>query len=268
MPRPYPDSDSDSNFPSRRSRSQTPGPPRHRPRDYSPSPDRGPPYSSGALRHPHFEQHTPFYAPEQRSPQPLPSNTLAPPRSRSRRTDSDDYLPTSTLTTTTRGRIRRSSSTSSTSSTSSSSSSKKRGVSERRRIGDGPINKAKSALEKTFTPSTSGLGVGVLGAIVGGLVAGEVGHRVQKKHNSTKHGDDHYEYDEYGNGSKKKDDKGAVLISTIVGAAVGGLGANAVERRLERGKGREEELRELRGKRKDLEKRVGKEERDLKEGRY
>ncbi|KAK4462465.1 hypothetical protein QBC42DRAFT_267890 [Cladorrhinum samala] len=61
-------------------------------------------------------------------------------------------------------------------------------------------------------------------------------------------------------------EKGAVLLSTIVGAAVGGLGANAVERRLERRNGREEEWgarrKELEGKVRDAEGDVRRERRD------
>ncbi|KAK3293505.1 uncharacterized protein B0H64DRAFT_376407 [Chaetomium fimeti] len=41
-----------------------------------------------------------------------------------------------------------------------------------------PLHKAHSLLSNTFTPSTSGLGVGVLGAIVGGLAAREASEAV------------------------------------------------------------------------------------------
>jgi hypothetical protein len=66
----------------------------------------------------------------------------------------------------------------------------------------------------------------VLGAIVGGLAASEAVHHQQKqKEKRYGRGQGH------GGGGKKQ------LISTVVGAAVGGLGANALERRLEGGGG-------------------------------
>lgn len=58
--------------------------------------------------------------------------------------------------------------------------------------------------------------MGVLGAIVGGLAAREASEAAAKK----------------GHHGSGKETKGQ-LISTIVGAAVGGLGANAIEKRLE-----------------------------------
>ncbi|KAK3371187.1 hypothetical protein B0T24DRAFT_595029 [Lasiosphaeria ovina] len=81
-----------------------------------------------------------------------------------------------------------------------------------------PLGKARHVLEHTFSQSTSGLGVGVLGAIVGGLAAREVSERGHRN----------------GGSGSKDSSKGVALISTIVGAAVGGLGANAIEKRLER----------------------------------
>ncbi|ROW06581.1 hypothetical protein VMCG_04456 [Cytospora schulzeri] len=82
---------------------------------------------------------------------------------------------------------------------------------------DGPLDKARDLVDNTFTNSNTGLGVGVLGAIVGGLIAREASeattHRPRRR---GRHGSD----------------KGP-LVSTIVGAAVGGLAANALEKRFE-----------------------------------
>jgi hypothetical protein len=80
-----------------------------------------------------------------------------------------------------------------------------------------PAGKAKHMLQHTFSDSTSGLGVGVLGAIVGGLSAREVSLANSRRQ---------------GHGGSGGDDR-AALLSTIVGAAVGGLGANAIEKRFE-----------------------------------
>lgn len=81
------------------------------------------------------------------------------------------------------------------------------------------LEKAKHTLSSSFSHTSSGLGVGVLGAIVGGLAAREASEHVGHDSNSHHKG--------------KKTNTHQQLISTIVGAAVGGLGANAIEKRLE-----------------------------------
>ncbi|KAI0385296.1 hypothetical protein F5Y04DRAFT_245497 [Hypomontagnella monticulosa] len=80
-----------------------------------------------------------------------------------------------------------------------------------------PADKAKNFVDNTFSNSTAGLGIGVLGALVGGLAAREA-IDATTKHNSHHEGTDH---------------KRNQLIGTVVGAAVGALGANAVEKRIE-----------------------------------
>ncbi|KAL2140822.1 hypothetical protein VTI28DRAFT_3220 [Corynascus sepedonium] len=99
-----------------------------------------------------------------------------------------------------------------------------------RRLGD----KARDLLSSNFTPSTSGLGVGVLGAIVGGLAAREASEAVASSSSSSKKGTAHG----HGKGKGRERDRNnhQHLISTVVGAAVGGLGANAIEKRLEEGR--------------------------------
>ncbi|KAK4118727.1 hypothetical protein N657DRAFT_330091 [Parathielavia appendiculata] len=87
-----------------------------------------------------------------------------------------------------------------------------------------PLDKARSLLSSNLTTSTSGLGVGVLGAIVGGLAASEAAH-----HHS--HAHDHKRRGGYGDDYERA--KHLHLISTVVGAAVGGLGANAIEKKIE-----------------------------------
>ncbi|KAK7747938.1 hypothetical protein SLS53_001190 [Cytospora paraplurivora] len=80
-----------------------------------------------------------------------------------------------------------------------------------------PVDKARHVVENTFSSSNSGLGVGVLGAIVGGLIAREASEATA--HRSRGHG--HHRSDK------------APLVSALVGAAVGGLAANALEKRIE-----------------------------------
>ncbi|KAM0328458.1 hypothetical protein ACHAQA_004865 [Verticillium albo-atrum] len=72
----------------------------------------------------------------------------------------------------------------------------------------GPIGRARHAVDSTFTQTSSGLGVGLLGAVVGGLAASAHSGRSSEPDRSR-------------------------LVSTVVGALVGGLGANAIEKRFE-----------------------------------
>lgn len=80
-----------------------------------------------------------------------------------------------------------------------------------------PMDKARHVIENTFSSSNSGLGVGVLGAIVGGLIAREASEATTHRTRGRGH-----------HGSDK-----APLVSAFVGAAVGGLAANALEKRIE-----------------------------------
>lgn len=88
---------------------------------------------------------------------------------------------------------------------------------DRKRRARTPIGKAKQFVDNTFTDSTTGLGVGVLGALVGGLAAHEAA-------DATRGHSGHHQADAHRRNQ---------LLSTVVGAAVGALGANAVEKRLE-----------------------------------
>ncbi|OTB01591.1 hypothetical protein M426DRAFT_14342 [Hypoxylon sp. CI-4A] len=83
-----------------------------------------------------------------------------------------------------------------------------------------PPDKARGFVDNAFTNTTAGLGIGVLGALVGGLAAREAVDATGKHHSSSSHHED-------------SDRKRNQLIGTVVGAAVGALGANAVEKRLE-----------------------------------
>lgn len=107
-----------------------------------------------------------------------------------------------------------------------------------------PLRKAKDL----FSPSTAALGVGVLGAIVGGLAAREATeHAVSHRHHkSNKSYDGHSGHHSSRSRKEEERERKAALISTIVGAAVGGLGANAIERKLEEKKKMQEEERRVR----------------------
>ncbi|KAK8107982.1 uncharacterized protein PG998_009995 [Apiospora kogelbergensis] len=103
-----------------------------------------------------------------------------------------------------------------------------------------PLEKARNLLKDTFTDSSTGLGVGVVGALLGGLAAHEAAEA------TANHGRHH---------SQDSNDETAAAtqrnqaLAAIVGAAVGALGANAVEKRLELGRDRERIEQEKRDRR-------------------
>ncbi|KAJ3943887.1 uncharacterized protein N0V96_006820 [Colletotrichum fioriniae] len=101
-----------------------------------------------------------------------------------------------------------------------------------------PIGKARHAVDHTFTQSSSGIGVGLLGAVVGGLAAREVSDATVRSRTRKE-----MENGTYRPRSPREAEK-ARVISTVVGALVGGLGANAIERRFEvaRERDREQQL--------------------------
>lgn len=86
------------------------------------------------------------------------------------------------------------------------------------------LSKAKHIMQYTPSHLYSGLGVGVLGAIVGGLAAREAQEAASRtrKDNHSRHTSD--------------TSAGVQLLNSIVGAAIGGLGANALEKKIEQNK--------------------------------
>lgn len=90
--------------------------------------------------------------------------------------------------------------------------------------------RARSAIKDTFTGSRSGLGFGILGALVGGIVAHEVSHATVRPRNgkSAERGSE-----------PGRDADNASRLATLAGAVVGGLGANAMEKRFEESRRRE-----------------------------
>ncbi|TLD04679.1 uncharacterized protein PgNI_09680 [Pyricularia grisea] len=106
-----------------------------------------------------------------------------------------------------------------------------------------PIDQAEHALKHTFTSSNSGIGVGILGAVVGGLAA----RHITEASSSSSSRQGHHHHHHGGSSSsqqEKKEHEARLLVSTLVGAAVGGLGANALERRIEHNRDRKIEREE------------------------
>lgn len=210
-------SNSDDGFPRSRSR------PRRR--DQSPwirqhSPDY---YSGGAALE------TPPYAPL--APRE-PNMSLQVPVSRHRPRSVPPPNSTAVVRQQQRHRSRPRSRSSSRSSRSSSHSS--------RDAGDrSPLGKARHVVKESFTHTPAGLGVGLLGAIVGGLAAREVSDATVRRHNS-KLGDDGRGY----RSRNSREHQKSKIVSTIVGAVVGGFGANAFERKLENARERDRDRQE------------------------
>lgn len=116
-----------------------------------------------------------------------------------------------------------------------------------------PASQARSAVDKSFSASSSGIGVGLLGAIVGGLAAREVSSaalptRSKSELDDAIDGGGKGPYTDPRDGSvyypphprarrpssaDRKEAQTTRMVSTVVGAIIGGLGANAIERRLE-----------------------------------
>ncbi|KAH8769788.1 hypothetical protein F5883DRAFT_551975 [Diaporthe sp. PMI_573] len=94
-----------------------------------------------------------------------------------------------------------------------------------------PIQDARHLIHNTFSNSNSGLGLGVLGALAGGLIAHEASGGNGARSRARSHG-------------RRGPDHKSPLIPTIVGAAVAGLAANAFEKRMEVAKVRNAEKQE------------------------
>lgn len=94
-----------------------------------------------------------------------------------------------------------------------------------------PIQDARHLINNTFSNSNSGLGIGVLGALAGGLIAHEASGASSAKSRARSHG-------------RRGADPKTPLLPTIVGAAVAGLAANAFEKRMEVAKVRNAEKQE------------------------
>ncbi|KAH7311756.1 hypothetical protein B0I35DRAFT_71787 [Stachybotrys elegans] len=112
-----------------------------------------------------------------------------------------------------------------------------------------PVTKARNAMQDNFTNSTAGIGAGLLGAVVGGLVARQASEAAMKHRNNKKGRRTSYSRDD-------ENDSTARIVSTFLGAVAGGLGANALANRVEdsreRGRARQEAWEKRHGREEDL----------------
>lgn len=84
-----------------------------------------------------------------------------------------------------------------------------------------PLARARNAVEDNFSGSAAGIGAGLLGAVVGGLVAREATDAATRHKHKSKGYDD-----------RDGDDR-TRMVSTILGAVAGGLASNAIANRVE-----------------------------------
>ena len=113
---------------------------------------------------------------------------------------------------------------------------------------ESPISRARSAVQDNFTNSTTGIGASLLGAVVGGYAAREASSAAQRMHRQKS-----------GKGRRHSDKEQETedrirMLSTLVGAVAGGLGANALTNKFEDGRSKSKD------EQRDWEKRHGREE--------
>ncbi|KPM34551.1 hypothetical protein AK830_g12017 [Neonectria ditissima] len=206
------------------------GPPFNGPPPPPPPPPGAPPYVS-------TPRVNDAYPP--RPPSPRETMTLEPPAANIR---PRSVPPPNT------SMIRRTRSRSS--STSSSDSDRRRSRGSRSRSHRGkdrerspsPISRARNAVEDNFSNSATGIGAGLLGAVVGGLVAREANDAANRKKHKSK-------------GYREADGEDRTrMVSTILGAVAGGLASNAIANRVEDSRDRD------RARQYEWERRYGREE--------
>lgn len=97
------------------------------------------------------------------------------------------------------------------------------------------LGRARGVVQDTFSNTPAGIGAGLLGAVVGGLVANKASEAAFKHRHKTGGG---------GRARRHSDEAAPRMVSTILGAVAGGLGANAIANRVEdsRDRGRNRQL--------------------------
>ena len=98
------------------------------------------------------------------------------------------------------------------------------------------LSRARGVVQDNFSYTPAAIGAGLLGAVIGGLVANKASEAALKHRHKTGGGG--------GRGRRYSDETTPRMVSTILGAVAGGLGANAVANKVEdsRDRGRNREL--------------------------
>ncbi|KAJ6440835.1 AAA family ATPase [Purpureocillium lavendulum] len=99
--------------------------------------------------------------------------------------------------------------------------------------GPDPVSRARGIVHDNFSHSAAGIGAGILGAVVGGIVANKASEAAFK-----------HRHKAGGRARRHSDEAAPRMVSTILGAVAGGLGANAIANRVEdsRDKGRHRQI--------------------------
>jgi len=92
-----------------------------------------------------------------------------------------------------------------------------------------PLSKARGVVEDNFTRSTVGIGASLLGAVAGGWAARQAGEKLAQRRRENQSPRSRHRR----RSDADKDDEKIRLASTLIGAAIGGLGANALTNRFE-----------------------------------
>ncbi|KND92760.1 hypothetical protein TOPH_02599 [Tolypocladium ophioglossoides CBS 100239] len=97
------------------------------------------------------------------------------------------------------------------------------------------LGRARSVVRDNFSNTPAGIGVGLLGAVVGGIVANKASEAAFKHRHKAGAG---------GRARRHSDEAAPRMVSTILGAVAGGLGANAIANKVEdsRDRGRNRQL--------------------------
>ena len=119
-------------------------------------------------------------------------------------------------------RGRRHSRSDSASSSSTISLSRDRDFHNGRQRGVSPMSRARDIVSDNFSAKPAGLGAGLLGAVIGGVVANQASAAAAKRKHKN---DPRYR--------RSKSQDRAKLLTTLAGAVVGGLGANVVATRVQ-----------------------------------
>lgn len=118
----------------------------------------------------------------------------------------------------------------------------------RRDRSESPIARARSTVQDNLTNSTAGIGASLLGAVVGGFAAREASAAARRHRDKSARGNRRY------SDKEQENDNRIAMLSTLVGAVAGGLGANVLTNKFEDGRAKSKDTQ------REWERRHGREE--------
>ncbi|KAI9898134.1 hypothetical protein N3K66_006494 [Trichothecium roseum] len=120
----------------------------------------------------------------------------------------------------------------------------------RRDRSESPITRARSTVQDNLTNSTAGIGASLLGAVVGGFAAREASSAARRHRDKSARGNGGRRYSD----KEQENDNRIAMLSTLVGAVAGGLGANVLTNKFEDGRAKSKDTQ------REWERRHGREE--------